>query len=86
MVQKFHSGKMYGEKNHNSKIYMHIPMLIAALFMIVKTSKQPKCSLTHKWIKKMWCIYTVKCYSTMEKNEIMKIFSNRDGPRGYHTK
>ena len=61
-------------------------MFIVALFTIVKTSKQPKCSLTHKWIKMMWCIYTMKYYSTVEKNEIMQICSNKDGPRGYHTK
>ena len=30
------------------------PMVIAALFTIAKTWKQPKCPLTDKWIKKMW--------------------------------
>ena len=29
------------------------PMLIAALFMIAKTWKQPKCPSTDEWIKKM---------------------------------
>ena len=24
----------------------------------------------NKWIKKMWCIYTVEYYSATEKNEI----------------
>ena len=36
------------------------PMLIAALFTIAKTWKQPKCPLTDEWIKKMWYTYTVK--------------------------
>ena len=29
-------------------------MLIAALFTIAKTCKQPKCPSTDEWIKKMW--------------------------------
>ena len=34
-----------------------IPMFIAALFMISRTWKQPRCSLTDEWIKKLWYIY-----------------------------
>ena len=30
------------------------PMFTAALFIITKTWKQPKCSSTDEWIKKMW--------------------------------
>ena len=30
----------------------------AALFMIAKTQKQPKCPLTYEWIKKMWDTHT----------------------------
>ena len=33
------------------------PVFIAALFIIAKTWKQPKCPSTDEWIKKMWCIY-----------------------------
>ena len=33
------------------------PVLIAALFTIAKTWKQPKCPSTDKWIKKMLCVY-----------------------------
>ena len=32
-------------------------MLIAALFAIVKTWKQPNCPLSEEWIRKMWYIY-----------------------------
>jgi len=47
-------------------------MFIAALFIIVKSWKQPKCLSTKEWIKKMWCIYTMEYYSTTKKNEIMR--------------
>ena len=46
-------------------------MLIAALFTIAKTWKQPKCPLIDEWIKKMWYIYTMEYYSAIKKNEIM---------------
>ena len=49
---------------------MH-PMFIAALFIIARAWKKPRCPLTEEWIKKMWYIYTIECYSAMKKNEIM---------------
>ena len=45
-------------------------MLIAALFTIARTWKQPKCPLTDEWIKKMWHIYTVEYYSAIRRNKI----------------
>ena len=45
-------------------------MFIAALFTIAKTWKQPKCSLTDEWIKKMWHIYTMEYYSAIKRNKI----------------
>ena len=36
-----------------------VPMLIAALFTITRTWKQPRCPLTDEWIKKLWYIYTI---------------------------
>ena len=48
-------------------------MLVAALFIIAKTWKQPKCPSTDEWIKNMWYIYIyiIEYYSTIKKNEIM---------------
>ena len=46
-------------------------MFIAALFTIARTWKQPKCSSTDKWIKKMWHIYTMEYYSAIKRNEIV---------------
>ena len=45
-------------------------MLIAALFTIARTRKQPKCPSSDEWIKKMWHIYTMEYYSAMKRNEI----------------
>ena len=46
-------------------------MFMAALFTIAKPWKQPKCSSTEDWIKKMWYTYTMEYYSAIKKNEIM---------------
>ena len=46
-------------------------MFISALFIIAKAWKQSKCLLTDEWIKKMWYIYTIDCYSAIKKNKIM---------------
>ena len=44
-------------------------MFSAALFTIARTWKQPKCPSTDEWIKKMWHIYTMECYSAIKRNE-----------------
>ena len=45
------------------------PMLIAALYSIAKTWKQPKCPSTEEWIK-IWYIHTMEYYSAIKRNEI----------------
>ena len=35
------------------------PMFIAALFMIARTWKQPRCPLADEWIRNLWYIYTM---------------------------
>ena len=47
------------------------PMFIAALLTIARTWKQPKCPSIKEWIKKMWYIYTMECYSAKKRNEIV---------------
>ena len=42
-------------------------MFIAALFKIAKTWKQPKCPLTHEWIKKMSHTHTREYYLAIKK-------------------
>ena len=45
-------------------------MVIAALLMVAKTWKQPKCPPVDDWIKKMWRMYTME-FSAMRKDEIL---------------
>jgi hypothetical protein len=47
-------------------------MLIAALLIIAKSWKQPRCLSTEEWIQKMRYIYTVEYYSTIKNNDFMK--------------
>ena len=44
------------------------PLFIAALFIIARTWKQPRCPLADEWIRKQWYIYTMEYYSAIKKN------------------
>ena len=43
------------------------PIFTAALFTIARMWKQPRCPLTHEWIKKLWYIYKMKYYSHLSQ-------------------
>ena len=48
---------IYPEENKLEKDTC-IPLFFAALFTIARTWRQPRCSSTDEWIKKLWYIHT----------------------------
>ena len=46
------------------------PMFITALFIIARDWKQPRCPSVDEWIRKLWYIYTMECYSATKKNTL----------------
>ena len=50
---------------------MCTPMFIAALFIIARTWKQPRCSSADEWIRKLCYLYTMEYYSVI-KNSTFK--------------
>ena len=47
-------------------------MFLAALFVVARSWKQPRCPSMEEWIQKMWYIYTMEYYSAIRNNEFMK--------------
>jgi hypothetical protein len=39
-------------------------VFIAALFIISRSCKEPRCRSAEEWIQKMWYIYTMEYYSS----------------------
>ena len=52
---------------------MCTPVFIAALFIIARTWKQPRCPLADEWIRKLWYINTIEYYSAIKKNTFESI-------------
>ena len=50
-----------------------VPMFIAALFIIARTWKKPRCPSADEWIRKLWYIYTMEYYSTIKRNTFESI-------------
>ena len=49
---------------------MCTPVFIAALFIIARTWKQPRCPSADEQIRKRWYIYTMEYYSAIKKEFI----------------
>ena len=47
---------------------MCTPMFIAALFIIARIWKQPRCPSADEWIKKLWNIYTMEYYTVKSRD------------------
>ena len=43
------------------------PMFVAALFIIARIWKQPRCPSADEWIGKLWDIYTMEYYSAIKR-------------------
>jgi hypothetical protein len=48
-------------------------IFIAALFVIARSWKQPRCPTTEEWIQKMWFIYTMEYYSNIKNEDILSL-------------
>ena len=57
-------------KETRSERDMCTSMSIAALFIIARTWKQPRCPSADEWIRKLWYIL-MEYYSAISKNEKM---------------
>ena len=49
------------------------PMFIAALFIIARIWKQPRCPSADEWIGKLWYIYSMEYYSAIKKNSFESV-------------
>ena len=58
-------------------------MFIAALFIISKIWKQPKCPSINKWIKQLTYIDTMEYYSTIKKKKFYPLQQHRFSWRTY---
>ena len=52
-------------------------MFIAALFIIARTWKQPRCPSADEWIRKLWYIYTMDYYSAITENTFESVLMRR---------
>jgi hypothetical protein len=62
---------IYPEDFPTSKKDTCSTMFIAAVFVIARSWKEPRCPSTEEWIQKMWYICTMEYYSAIKKNEFM---------------
>ena len=63
---------IYPEDVPTCNKYTCFTMFIAALFIIARTWKEPRCPWTEEWIQKIRYIYTMEYYSAIKNNGFMK--------------
>jgi hypothetical protein len=51
-------------------------MFIPALFIIVRSWKEPICPSTEEWIQKMWYFYIIDYYSAIKNNQLLKTMTS----------
>ena len=67
MTQQFHYGAYTLKKTTLSKDTC-TPLFTAALFIIPRTWKQPRCPPAGEWTKRMWYISALEQYSAIKRN------------------
>ena len=63
---------IYSEDVQTGKKDTCSTMFIAALFIIARSWKEPRCPSTEEWIQKMWYFYTMEYYLAIKNNDFMK--------------
>jgi hypothetical protein len=63
---------IYPENAPTGKKDICSTMFFAALFIIARSWKEPRCPSIEEWIQKIWYIYTMEYYSAIKKNEFTK--------------
>ena len=72
MTQQSHSWA-YTLRKPDLKETWSTPLFIAALFIIARTWKQPRCPSADEWIRKPWYIYTMEYYSAIKKSSFESV-------------
>ena len=74
MIQQSHCWAYAPRKPElKETISLCTPVFIAALFIIARTWKQPRCPSADEWVRKLWYIYTMEYYSAIKKNAFESI-------------
>ena len=60
---------IYPKEAHSYNKDICSTMFIAALFVIARNWKQPRCPSTEEWTEKMWYIYAMEYYSAEKTME-----------------
>ena len=58
----------YTPRKKRTERDMNTPIFIAALFLIARTWKQPRCPSADEWKRKLWYICTMEYYSVIKKD------------------